>query len=568
MTHALGALAFWAGLFFAVRALWLLARWAVTPRGPASAGLLAPLGWSAAVGGAGLLLGGRLSQPQGLQVPVAFPVMPVPAWLAVVCLGMAGLRLGQGFLGVGPERLARFKSAPLWVVAAAACAYWADAQKEKWEVLTGFVTLTPQAAVGLGLLALGGCVLAAAGARSRRVNSVAKASATQATLLLGSFLFLVPFAWQLVTSFKEDQDMVSPEGIVWVPRVKQTAPHMNPAKPYYRADYNGMAVEANVERKNPDGTLKLTVARPASISGYTFDAKPESLTEIPRQVDVVSGTFQGTEFTGKVVDDLPDGRKTVEFFTPESLRGKRETFARDAVQRVRPVGLRVQNYSEALEFLPPETQNGTLYFRNTFFLVVMNVVGTLFSCSVVAYAFARLRFPGKAFLFTLLLSTMMLPAAVTMLPQFLIFRQLGWVDTLLPLWVPSFFAGAFNVFMLRQFFMQIPFELEDAAKIDGCSVLRTFWSVMVPQVVPALIVIAIWTFLGTWNNFMGPLIYINSPELMPVSYAVQMFNGERSGEPGLLMAFVTMAMLPVLALFALAQKYFIEGVSLSGLGGR
>lgn len=187
---------------------------------------------------------------------------------------------------------------------------------------------------------------------------------------------------------------------------------------------------------------------------------------------------------------------------------------------------------------------------------------------MVAYAFARLRFPGKNLLFTIMLSTMMLPAAVTLLPQFLIFRQFGWINTLKPLWVTSWFAAAFNVFLMRQFFEQIPFELEDAAKIDGCSYLRSLWSVMLPQVKPALAVIAIMTFLGAWNNFMGPLVYSSSPETLPISYAVQLFNGERNGDPGLLMAFVTMSLAPVVALFAFAQRFFIEGVQLSGLGGR
>jgi multiple sugar transport system permease protein len=163
---------------------------------------------------------------------------------------------------------------------------------------------------------------------------------------------------------------------------------------------------------------------------------------------------------------------------------------------------------------------------------------------------------------------MMLPAAVTLLPTFLIYRQLGWIDTLLPLWVPTFFASAFNVFLLRSFFQQIPFELEDAAKIDGCTYLKTFWSVLLPQVKPALTVVAIWTFLGAWNNFMGPLIYINSQENMPIAYALQLFQGQRAGEPGLLMAFTTLSVAPVLALFAFSQRYFIEGVTLSGLGGR
>jgi len=209
-----------------------------------------------------------------------------------------------------------------------------------------------------------------------------------------------------------------------------------------------------------------------------------------------------------------------------------------------------------------------VYLKNTLILVVLSVIGTLLSCSIVAYAFSRMRFPGKGALFAIMLSTMMLPGAVTLLPTFLIFRGLGWVDTLLPLWVPAFFAGAFNVFLLRQFFMTIPMELEDAAKIDGCTYLRTYWDVMIPQVKPALAAIAIWTFMGAWNNFMGPLIYINSPENMPIAYAVQLFQGQRGGEQHLMMAFATMAMLPVLLLFFFAQKYFIEGVTLSGLGGR
>jgi multiple sugar transport system permease protein len=221
-----------------------------------------------------------------------------------------------------------------------------------------------------------------------------------------------------------------------------------------------------------------------------------------------------------------------------------------------------------LSYLPPETKGGLVYLRNTLLIVVLSVVGTVLSSSIVAYAFSRMRFPGRDAMFQVLLATMMLPGAVTLLPQFLIYRTFGWIDTLYPLWVPAFFASAFNVFLLRQFFMQIPMELEDASKIDGCSYLKTFWDIMLPQIKPALAVIAIWTFMGAWNNFMGPLIYINSPENMPLSYALQLFQGDRSGEPGLLMAFATLCMVPVLLLFFFAQRYFIEGVTLSGLGGR
>ena len=210
-----------------------------------------------------------------------------------------------------------------------------------------------------------------------------------------------------------------------------------------------------------------------------------------------------------------------------------------------------------------------MYLKNTLILVLLNVAGTLLSSSVVAYAFSRMQFPGRNVVFGILLSTMMLPGAVTLLPQFLIWRDLHAIDTLYPLWVTAFFGSAFNIFLLRQFFMQIPMELEDAAKIDGCTYIKTFWDIMLPQIKPALAVIAIWTFMAAWNNFMGPLIYINSPEHMPLSYGLQLFQGDRGAdEPGLVMAFATMCMAPVLVLFFFCQRYFIEGVTLSGLGGR
>lgn len=227
-----------------------------------------------------------------------------------------------------------------------------------------------------------------------------------------------------------------------------------------------------------------------------------------------------------------------------------------------------RNYPDAMRFLPPDSDFGLRNLFNTLIIAVLSVIGTVFSSSLVAYGFARLRWPGRDWLFGLLLATMMLPEAVTMMPRFLIFRQLHWVDTLLPLWVPSFFASAFNVFLLRQFFMGIPQELEDAATIDGCNPLGAWWRVMLPQVRPALAAVTVMTFLGTWKDFLGPLIYISSPDKMPISYVLQLYNSAHGGEPGLLMAATTLVVLPVIALFFFTQRYFIEGVSLTGLGGR
>jgi multiple sugar transport system permease protein len=150
---------------------------------------------------------------------------------------------------------------------------------------------------------------------------------------------------------------------------------------------------------------------------------------------------------------------------------------------------------------------------------------------------------------------------------FLIFRSLGWIDTLRPLWFPALFGSAFNVFLLRQFFMTIPNELEDAAKIDGCGYFTIYWRIMLPLIKPALAAITIFAFMGSWNNFMGPLIYLSSPENMTLAYALQLFQGMHGGEPAMMMAASTLVMLPVLGVFFFTQRYMIQGVTLTGIKG-
>jgi ABC-type glycerol-3-phosphate transport system permease component len=226
-----------------------------------------------------------------------------------------------------------------------------------------------------------------------------------------------------------------------------------------------------------------------------------------------------------------------------------------------------KNYARALEFLPPETHKGLMYLWNTVYLSALNIAGVLFASTLVAFSFARLRWPGREPLFLILLATMMLPSAVTMIPVFLIFKWLGFVDTLRPLWAPSFFGGAFYIFLLRQFFMTVPSELEDAAKIDGAGFLSIYWRIMLPLIKPALAAVVIFTFMGSWNNFMGPLIYISSPEKMPIAYALQLYQSTHSTEYNLLMAAAAMAILPVILVFFLTQRYFIQGVTLTGLKG-
>jgi multiple sugar transport system permease protein len=278
------------------------------------------------------------------------------------------------------------------------------------------------------------------------------------------------------------------------------------------------------------------------------------------------------ELNGQVVrvaevSEMEDGRKRVLVLPGQPDAGRSLLVERSQLAKVRRFGLKWENYSDALDFLPEETHKGLIYVWNTVYITILSILGTLLSSSLVAYSFARLRWPGRDALFLVLLATMMLPGAVTMIPVFLIFRGLGWVDTLRPLWIPSFFGGAFSVFLLRQFFMTIPTDLEDAAKIDGCSYFGIYWRIMLPLIKPALAALTIMTFMGSWNNFMGPLIYINSPEKMPLAYALQLFQGAHSAEYGLLMAASTLVMLPVLIVFFFTQRYFIQGITLTGIKG-
>jgi ABC-type glycerol-3-phosphate transport system permease component len=221
-----------------------------------------------------------------------------------------------------------------------------------------------------------------------------------------------------------------------------------------------------------------------------------------------------------------------------------------------------RNYFEAVRYIP-----FWRYTANSVFLVVMNILGQLFGCSFVAYAFARLKWPGRDICFGILLATMMLPGQVTMIPVFLIFKSLGWFNTLNPLWVPSFLGSAFFIFLLRQFMKTIPTDLEDAAKIDGCGFFGIYWRIILPLVKPALAAIAIFTFMGSWNDFMGPLIYVNDQRIYPLSLGLFMFQTMWGAEHGMLMAASALMTLPVVVMFFLAQRYFIQGVTLTGMKG-
>lgn len=217
------------------------------------------------------------------------------------------------------------------------------------------------------------------------------------------------------------------------------------------------------------------------------------------------------------------------------------------------------NYADAVQAVP--------FFKflgNTLIILIPVMVGTVFSAAICAYGFARFNFKGKRALFLVLLATMMLPSQVTMIPMFIMFKEIGWVDTFLPLIVPAFFGGgAFNIFLIRQFMRGIPRDLDESAFVDGASRFQIFTRIILPLSTAPLIAVSIFTFMGVWNDFQGPLIYLNSSDKYTLALGLSMFKGLYNVEWNMLMAATILIMLPALVLFFVAQKYFIEGISIS-----
>jgi len=222
----------------------------------------------------------------------------------------------------------------------------------------------------------------------------------------------------------------------------------------------------------------------------------------------------------------------------------------------------LDNYGRGLTQFP-----FALYLRNTLLLCTVNVAGILLSSSLVAYGLARIPWKGRHALFAVLLSTMMLPPQVTMVPLFAVFKTLGWIDTLLPLTVPAFLGNAFFIFLLRQFFLTIPHELSDAARIDGCTELDIYRRVVMPLARPALATVALFTFMNTWNDFLGPLIYLFDQRNFTLSLGLAMFRDQYGSLWGQMMAVSTVMTAPILVLFFFTQRTFIQGIALTGLKG-
>jgi multiple sugar transport system permease protein len=221
-----------------------------------------------------------------------------------------------------------------------------------------------------------------------------------------------------------------------------------------------------------------------------------------------------------------------------------------------------ENFPRVFEVVP-----FLAYVQNTLVIVGWNIIGAVFSTALVAFGFARLRFPGRNFLFILLIATLMIPYQVTLIPTFILYSLLGWINTYLPLTVPAFTGSAFFIFLMRQYMMSLPFELDDAARIDGCNTFQVLFYILLPLCVPPLAIVVVFTFIGVWSDFLGPLLYLNENSKYTLALGLNVLRGRHGTDYNLLMAASLMAVIPTLVLYFLAQNKLIGGIASVGLKG-
>jgi multiple sugar transport system permease protein len=290
---------------------------------------------------------------------------------------------------------------------------------------------------------------------------------------------------------------------------------------------------------------------PADPATFEFDGRTYDVYQVP-----IDGELRQLAL-------VRPGRTQSEFVDPADPDAGRITWD-GSWRRLEPAWVfapRLENYSDVFDLI----RYPRLLF-NTIAIAIIGVIGTLTSCTLVAYGFARFRFPGRNALFLLMISTIFLPSAVTLIPTYMIFVKLGWVGTWLPLLVPTFLANAYDVFLLRQFLLTIPRELDEAAAIDGAGPLRTLISVILPQAWPAIIAVGIFHFVYSWNDFFGPLIYLSTNrELWTISLGLNQFNGVYFSNPGFVQAGTMMTLVIPVILFVIFQRFFIRGIVITGV---
>lgn len=350
--------------------------------------------------------------------------------------------------------------------------------------------------------------------QAKKIRDILKSTVSHGLIIFIGLFFAVPFIWMLLTAFKSNQDVFhSPPR--WLP-------------------YDNVRVDVNGEQlplydvKLPDGTIKRLAA------AKIFEGV---------------GTFVDPENPSVIVDyELQQGKERI-------------------AEAVMHVSFRWQNFPDAMNrgSRPGVGASFWVYFKNSLIIAFFVIIGTLISNTPVAYAFARINFPGRDILFVIVLATMMLPFQVTMIPIYLLFNDtLGWGDTFLPLIIPTFFANAWDVFLLRQFFRTIPEEMCDAARVDGASEWQIFTRIVIPLSTPVLAAVTVFTFLYVWNDFTGPLLFLNSPRNFTMALGLQDFQGQNIIIWNQLMAAAVVFTVPIIIAFFFAQKTFIQGIKLTG----
>ena len=418
-------------------------------------------------------------------------------------------------------------------------------------------------------------------------------------LIGGSVIFLVPLFWMLSTALKPiDQSMSMPP--TWIPY-----------RIYTMLDGKRTSVKTGETVSAPSLVVKLTetgekrVVSPAQLvkgclltrdrSGEQIQLPATVVKEIPASpehpwIRVTSEEVMAVIQAGKGDVSLASAWDMVPAETLQKENSARWENFGGAIRALGRQDFTAQELADNwLGWLPASTANKIAqviydhmsprarramslafvsYLKNTLVLCILTVIGTVFSSALAAYGFARIPWRGRNKVFVIALATMMIPFPVVMVPIYCMFKAAGWIGTLRPLWIGSFVAGAFNVFLLRQFFMTIPKDLSDAARIDGCNEWRIFWQIILPLSRPALMVVGLFQFMGTWNDFLGPLIYLTNQKDFTLALGLQFYQSQQGGtEWHYLMAASTLVALPIIVLFFFTQKTFIEGISMTGIKG-
>lgn len=389
----------------------------------------------------------------------------------------------------------------------------------------------------------------------------------------GAVLFLFPFAWLVITSLKPiEQTMKMPPE--WVPRAFYAPVQGETLKVKRKGEVTEDSVIVLAELPPKSGETEPRTERRLLPEAKFRDGWAEvKLSEAQESATVrararlekrvPTGHLRVEEKLERLADDEgPPARW--DCVAPSELDERIEAAWWNYEGAIRYTGY----HRVSLFGLHLRIPIFLVYLYNTLFVAVLGVIGTVFASSLAAYGFSRIRWPGRDACFLLALSTMMVPFAVTMIPLYAVFRWLGWIGTLKPLWVPAFFGGAFNIFLLRQFFLTIPQDLSDAARIDGCSEFGIFWRIILPLSKPALAVVALFHFMWAWRDFMAPLIYLTDQRTYTLSLGLQFYQSQHGGsEWHFLMAASTLMILPVIVLFFFTQRTFIQGISTTGMKG-